>query len=134
MKYKMMVRYAVILLWTMASISAFAVNTSFEEVVKNVSDALKEGNAKKMAAFFDNNVNLSLKRDEGAYTKFQTELLLNDFFRTNKVNELKEVQRANNASTSFVVFSLKTSSKSYRVFLKFVQSSKEIRIAEIRIE
>lgn len=134
MKYKTMVRYAVILLWTMASISAFAVNTSFEEVVKNVSDALKEGNAKKMGAIFDNNVNLSLKGDEGAYTKFQTELLLNDFFRTNKVNELKEVQRANNASTSFVVFSLKTSSKSYRVFLKFVQSNKEIRIAEIRIE
>lgn len=134
MRYKMVAGYAVMLLWIMTSMSTFAVTTSFEEVVKKVSVALKEGNAKKMGAIFDNNVNVSLKGDEGAFTKFQAELLLNDFFRTNKVDELKEVQRANNASTSFVVFSLKTSSKSYRVFLKLLQSNKDFKIAEIRIE
>lgn len=134
MRCKMVFRYAVMLLWMIVSMSTFAINTSFEEVVKNASAALKEGNAKKLGAIFDNSVNLSVKREEGAYTKFQAELLLNDFFRINKVNELKEVQRANNASTSFVVFSLKANSKSYRVFLKFVQLNNEFKVAEIRIE
>ena len=130
----MVVGYVVMLLLTMTSMSTFAVTTSFEEVVEKVSIALKEGNAKKMGTIFNNNVNLSLKGDEGAFTKFQAELLLKDFFRTNKVDELKEVRRGNNASTSFVVFSLKTSSKSYRVFLKLLQSNKDFKVAEIRIE
>ncbi|MBD1425990.1 DUF4783 domain-containing protein [Sphingobacterium arenae] len=135
MGYNVVFKYAVLVLWCMSGMSAFAVNTSFEEVVENASTALKEGNAKKLAAIFDNSVNLSVKRDEGAFTKFQAELLLNDFFRTNKVDGLKEMQRANNSTTSFVVFSLKTNSTNYRVFIKFIQpNNKEFKIAEIRIE
>lgn len=135
MRCNMVYRYAVLVLWCMSGMSAFAMNTSFEEVVGNASKALQEGNAKKLAAIFDNSVNLSVKRDEGAFTKFQAELLLNDFFRTNKVDELKEMQRANNSTTSFVVFSLKANSTNYRVFIKFVQpNNKDFKIAEIRIE
>lgn|SRR5690606_29240637 len=134
MRNKTVFKAVVMMFLCVVSVSAFAINTSFEEMVKQTSVALKEGNAKKLSATFDNNVNLSLKREEGSFTKFQAELLLNDFFRTNKAVELKEVQRANNASTSFVVFSLKTSSKNYRVFVKFVQSSKEFKIAEVRID
>jgi len=119
----------------MAGMSAFAMNTSFDDAVKNASTALKEGDAKKLGAIFDNSVNLSVRRDEGAFTKFQAELLLSDFFRTNKVDGLKEVQRANNSTTSFVVFSMKANAKNYRVFIKFVQSNnKDFKIAEIRIE
>ena len=70
----MVVGYVVMLLWTMTSMSTFAVTTSFEEVVEKVSIALKEGNAKKMGTIFNNNVNLSVKGDEGAFTKFQAEL------------------------------------------------------------
>lgn len=135
MRYKVVFKYAVLVLWCMVGMSAFAMNTSFDDVVKNASTALKEGNAKKLADIFDSSVSLSVKRDEGAFTKFQAELLLNDFFRTNEVDGLKEEQRANNSTTSFVVFSLKTNSKNYRVFIKFVQSNnKDFKIAEIRIE
>ncbi len=135
MRYNMVFKYAVLVLWCMSGMSAFAMNTSFDEVVKNASTALKESNAKKLAAIFDNSVNLSVKRDEGAFTKFQAELLLNDFFRTNKVDELNEMQRANSSTASFVVFSLKANSTNYRVFIKFVQTNnKEFKIAELRIE
>ncbi|MBD1421914.1 DUF4783 domain-containing protein [Sphingobacterium chuzhouense] len=135
MRYKKMFKYAVIMFWCIAGMSAFAMNTSFDDVVKNASVALKEGNAKKLSDIFDNSVNLSVQRDEGAFTKFQAELLLNDFFRTNKVDGLKEVQRANNSTTSFVVFSLKANSKNYRVFIKFIQSNnKDFKVAELRIE
>lgn len=135
MRYNMVFKYTVLVLWCMSDMSAFAMNTSFDEVVKNASTALKESNAKKLAAIFDNSVNLSVKRDEGAFTKFQAELLLNDFFRTNKVDELNEMQRANSSTASFVVFSLKANSTNYRVFIKFVQTNnKEFKIAELRIE
>ncbi|MBD1431672.1 DUF4783 domain-containing protein [Sphingobacterium sp. DN00404] len=133
--YKEVFKYAVLVLWCMMGMLAFAMNTSFDDAVKNASAAIKEGNAKKLSAIFDNSVNLSVKQDEGAFTKFQAELLLNDFFQTNKVDGLKEEQRANTSTTSFVVFSLKANAKNYRVFIKFVQANnKDFKIAEIRIE
>lgn len=135
MKHNVVFRCAILVLWCVFGLSALAADTSFDEVIKSTSEALKEGNAKKLATVFDNSVNLSLKREEGAFTKFQAELLLNDFFRANKVDELKEMQRANNANTSFVVFSLKANSSRYRVFIKFVQvDNKGFKVAEIRIE
>ncbi|PRD56965.1 DUF4783 domain-containing protein [Sphingobacterium gobiense] len=135
MIYKVMRRCTFLVLCCMVGAPVLAMNTSFDEVVKSASIALKEGNAKKLANVFDNSVHLSVKRDEGAFTKFQAELLLNDFFRTNKVDAVKEVQRANNSTAAFAVFSLKSNSKNYRVFIKFVQSNnKEFKIAEIRIE
>lgn len=135
MRYKKVFKYAMVVLWCMMGVFAFAMDTSFDDAVKNASTALKEGDAKKLSAIFDNSVNLSIKREEGVFTKFQAELLLADFFRTNKVEELKEVQRANTSTTSFVVFSFKTNAKSYRVFIKLVQANnKDFKIAEIRIE
>ena len=114
---------------------SFAIDTSFDDVVRSTSAALKNSDTKRLSVIFDTSVNISLKREEGVYTKFQAELLLNDFFRTNKVGALKEMQRANNSSTSFVVYSMKANSNTYRVFIKFVQSkNKEFKIAEIRVE
>ena len=135
MSYKLVFAYVLVLIWSVAGASTFDTMVSFEEVVKNVSQSLKDADAKKLSTFFDNNVSLSLGRDEGSFTKFQAELLLSDFFQTNKVSELKEVQRANNASTSFVVFSMKAGSKNYRVFVKFILASNKVfKISEIRIE
>ncbi|PRD48593.1 DUF4783 domain-containing protein [Sphingobacterium haloxyli] len=135
MIYKVMRRCAFLAFCCLIGVSVLAMTTSFDEAVKSASMALKAGDAKKLAKIFDNSVHLSVKRDEGAFTKFQAELLLHDFFRTNKVDGLKEVQRANNSTAAFAVFSLKTNSKNYRVFIKFVQSNnKEFKVAEVRIE
>lgn len=135
MRYKRICKYAVVVLLSVLMTSAFAIRiSSFEDVLKNTSAALKKGDAKKLGGLFEESVNLSVKKEGGSFTKFQAELLLHDFFRSNKIIGLKEVQRGNNSSTSFVVFSLKTSSKSYRVFMKFTRSDNDFKIAELRIE
>ena len=135
MRYSEVFRNTVVILWCMVGMAGFAMNTSFDDVVKNTSTALREGDAKKLAAIFNSSVNLSIKKEEGVFTKFQAELLLNDFFRSNKVDGLKEEQRANNSSASFVVFSLRANAKNYRVFVKFIQANnKEFKIDEVRIE
>lgn len=135
MRSKEVFRYVLIISWCMVAIAGSAMSTSFADAVKNTSAALKEGSAKKLSALFNNTVSLSIKREEGTFTKFQAELLLNDFFRSNKVDGLKEEQRANNSSASFVVFSLRANAKNYRVFVKFIQANnKEFKIDEVRIE
>ena len=97
--------------------------------------ALKANNAKNIAAMFSQNVSLSIKNDSGHYSKFQAEVLLSDFFRSAKALETKQVQRTNRSGSSFyIVYQMKTSQGSFRVFAKFNQSGGEATITELRIE
>src|SRR5690606_41950771 len=93
MRSKEVFRYLLIVSWCMVAIAGSALSTSFGGAGKNTSAALKEGNAKKLSGLFSNTVNLSIKREEGTFTKFQAELLLQEFFRSNKVNERSEERR-----------------------------------------
>ncbi len=125
-----------ILLLAFVSFSSLQVSAKnpFEIVVSSLATALKTGNAKELSAHFMNNVSLSLKRDERVYTRFQAELLINDFFRSNKVTQLKELQRAKSSTNSFVVFSLRTNTSTYRVFVKLIESNNIYRVSEFRVE
>ena len=106
----------------------------FDELVEEISSSLKVGNAKKVSNAFANSLTLAVKREDGTYTKFQAELLLDEFFRSNKVEQLKELQRVNNSSNSYIVFSLKTNKSTYRVFVKLSRNNKEFQVVEMRIE
>lgn|SRR5690606_9893278 len=131
----LMVRaFCVAILTSAYSLSYAFTSTSFEDTVKEITAVLKTGSAKRLSAHFSNNLHLSIKSDEGSYTKFQAELLLEDFFRTNKVTGLKEVQRARSSSSAFVVFSLQSGGNVYRVFIKIVQNNEQFEITELRIE
>ncbi|GHE23146.1 hypothetical protein GCM10017764_01140 [Sphingobacterium griseoflavum] len=107
---------------------------SFDDLVEQLSSALRAGNAKKVGSNFASNLTLSVKREDGSYTKFQAELLLDEFFRSNKVEQLKELQRVNNSSNSYVVFSLKSNQSTYRIFVKVVSANTKFQIVEMRIE
>lgn len=106
----------------------------FDAVVEEISSSLKVGNAKKLSNVFSNNLTLSVKKDDGTYSKFQAELLLEDFFRSNKVEQLKRLQCVNNAPNSYIVFSLKTAKSTYRVFIKLSSVNKRFQVVELRIE
>ena len=125
--------YGVLLSAVLSSFYAFSV-TTFDEVVSLAYSSIKTGNAKQLSDTFSNSVSLSVKGDEGVYTKFQVELLLDDFFRNNKVDEIKEVQRSNNSSSSFAVFSITSGKTTYRIFMKFFVKDKAFKISEFRIE
>jgi len=98
-------------------------------------DAFKNNNAKGISSFFGQNVSLSIKNDSGHYSKFQAELMLSDFFRSNKTQDIKKVQQTNRNNSSFyIVYQLKASSGTYRLFFKFNHIDGESQITELRIE
>src|SRR5690606_16192192 len=135
MRSKEVFRYVLIVSWCMVAIAGSAMSTSFADAGKNTSAALKEGNAKKLSALFSNTVNLSIKREEGSYTKFQAELLLQEFFRSTKVNGLKVVEQAKSSTTSFIEFTITSNSKICRVFVIFIPANNtDLKIDKMRIE
>ncbi len=52
-------------------------------MVRDISRAIERGNARDMAKFFGTNVDLSMPRAEGTFSKSQTEIILRDFFSRN---------------------------------------------------
>ncbi len=100
-----------------------------------ILEALKSGHAKDIAKYFNSNLSLSLKSDAGHYSKFQGEMILSDFFRSNKTSEVKLIQRTNKSNNSYyMVCQLKANQKGYRVFVKFNILDGEPKITEFRID
>lgn len=98
-------------------------------------EAFKANNAKAIADLFGQNVSLSIKNDSGYYSKFQAEVILADYFRSNKTTEIKQVQRTNRSNNNFyIVYQLKSPNATYRVFAKFNQQNGVPTILELRIE
>ncbi len=52
-------------------------------MVRDISRAIERGNARDMAKFFGTNVDLSMPRAEGTFSKSQSEIILRDFFGRN---------------------------------------------------
>lgn len=113
------------------------VNTSFDfsEVRNGLLQGLRNANAKEVSSFFAPNVSITIKNETGYYSKFQAEMVLGDFFRANKPVEVKQVQRISGSTSNYyIIYQFKTSSDSYRIFARFMDSSGTHQISELRIE
>lgn len=108
---------------------------SFGDIQGNVTQALRTGNAKELASRFYDNISITIKNETGYYSKFQAEMVLNDFFRANRPNGVKQIQRiSNNKTNYYIIYQLSTTSQTYRVFVRYVESDNKFRISELRIE
>lgn len=96
---------------------------------------LKNGNAKGLVKHFSSSVNLSIDKDEGYYSKFQSELILEDFFRSNKPEEVKQIQKiAQTSNNQYLIYQLQTKSRKFRIFLKMNMVDNEMKVIEMRVE
>ncbi len=55
-----------------------------DRMVEDLSRAIQRGNARDISRYFSNNVDLSMPRAEGTFSKSQSEMILRDFFSRNK--------------------------------------------------
>ena len=107
----------------------------FDSLTNSIRAALRAGNAKELVRNFANNVNITVKKQDGLYSRFQAELIIEDFFRTNPVKKKKKKKKVLTTPINFfVVYSLKTNTANYRVFVKFSEIDKEAKVVEFRLE
>lgn len=100
-----------------------------------VIQGLKGNNAKALTKSFSSSVTLSIHREEQVVTRFQSELLLSDFFRQHKVTEVKRVTaEGNSPSNRYFIYSIKTTKRNFRVLVKVIELKGAASISELRIE
>ncbi|MGJ1197291.1 DUF4783 domain-containing protein [Sphingobacterium spiritivorum] len=106
-----------------------------QDIAENILSSLRAGNSKDLAKNFASTVSVAVKQEDGVYSKFQAELILNEFFRQNKPSSARIMQKMNsNSSNAYYVFSLKTQREQYRVFTKLIENNDVLYISEIRFE
>ena len=62
-----------------------------EDVMTNVKTQLKSGDAKEIARYFNDIIEISIDGEKGSYSKTQGEFVLKDFFKRNPPTDFQKV-------------------------------------------
>lgn len=105
------------------------------KISSDLTNAIKSGNAQKVATFFGKSVDLSLPGNEGVYSKTQAQLILKNFFTKNKPSAFKIVHSGDSKNNShYSIGNLSTSAGLYRVYLLYKESGGQTTLLELKIE
>jgi hypothetical protein len=113
----------------------FQVLVATAGTIENIATAIQSGNAKELAKFFDNNVDITVYNKEEMYSKTQAEMVVRDFFSKNTPTSFKIIHKGtSNQGSEYAIGTLITSVGSFRTYIYVKQKSTGYTIQEIRFE
>ncbi len=101
---------------------------------KVVLDALMNSDAKRLSNLFTSSIKISILKDEQIANKYQAELIVSDFFKNNKLIEIKRLPQPKNISINCLVYEVRTVKGRQRIFMKIVNLKNKDHISEFRVE
>lgn len=103
--------------------------------IDDVVAAMRSGDASQLSRYFDNRIDISLPGKSDNYSKSQGEMILKDFFTSNKVKSFQIKHRGENKDGSlFCVGTLQTSNGNYRTKFFMKQKGEQQVVQEIGFE
>ncbi|HEY9342727.1 MAG TPA: DUF4783 domain-containing protein [Hanamia sp.] len=103
---------------------------SFTEIL----NAIKSGDAKEVAKYFDNTVEITISEKSNSYSKSQAQLVLHDFFKSNSVKNFEVIHKSENASSQYCIGNLITNNGLFRTTIYMKQKGDKQVVQEIRFE
>ncbi|MQP29022.1 DUF4783 domain-containing protein [Sphingobacterium faecium] len=114
---------------------SFMITPNMADLNDTLLVELRTGNAKNIARFFGSNITLSILNEDGLYSKYQAEMLLQGFLSKNKPSAVKLLQKITNKTNySYYVYQLSSNKNLFRVFIKISLSKSGQTIEEFRVE
>ena len=77
----------IILLAVTTTISASLLFYQTDDIIPQISSAIKSGEASSVSKYFNSTLDLTTPESEGTYSKTQAEMILKDFFTKNRSEE-----------------------------------------------
>jgi len=109
-----------------------------DKTTDNIPDviisALKKGNAKELAKYFNQNVELVILNQEDVYSKAQAELIIKDFFAKNTPTDFSVLHQGGKEGARYAVGEIKTSNGNFRIFFLLKIVNEQPYIHQFRIE
>lgn len=105
------------------------------DITKEVSTALKSGNAKSISEHFTSNVDITILNDENMYAKDQATVKLDKFFASNKPSSFTIKHKGTSKlDDQYRIGELVTDKGTYRVTFFMKKSGETMKIKQIRVE
>ena len=94
---------SIILALTTAIILSFGSIFSNQKVPQAIFYAIENGDAKNLAIFFNQNIDLIIVEKSGIYNKRQAEILVKDFFKNNEPVYFEVIEQKELHNSSFAI-------------------------------
>ena len=115
-------------------IQLFSFSQDKGDIPSGINLALKEGNAKELSNYMNNNVEMVIIDKEGIYNKVQAEMILKDFFAKNPPRKFSLLHQGGKADSKYGIGNLITSDNTYRVYFLLKMTNGKSLIHQFRIE
>lgn len=128
-----MKKATVILLLFLVSIHSFAWS---QALIDEIDRTFNESNTAIIQPYFDGIVEISIDDKNTSYSRSQAQMVLNDFFKKNKVKEFTLTNQGSSGNNIYYIGSMRTGSSKYLVYIYAKKNNKENKeyIQELRIQ
>lgn len=103
-------------------------------VPEGLSAAIKAGNSREFARYFNTNIELVLPNTEDVYSKTQAELIIKDFFTKNTPANFVILHQGGKETSRYAIGTLTTNTGVFRVYFLLRIQGGEALIHQLRIE
>lgn len=105
------------------------------QIPPEIYTSLKTGNAKTLSAFFNQNVELVVLKNDNVYSKAQAQQIVAEFFTTNIPESFEKLHDGGKEGSKYVIGNLKTKNGTlYRVYFLLKQTEGKDYIHQLKIE
>ncbi len=108
-------------------------NFLFGQIPVQIGSGLKTGNAKMVASYFNDNIELVILEKENVCSKEQGEMILSDFFSKNKPTDFKITHQGGTDSV-YGIGKLQTTGTNFRIYFMLKTFANKPLIVQLRIE
>jgi hypothetical protein len=123
------------LISTLAAVILLTVPLLAQTVDEHIATAIRMGNHKELARYFDAKVDMAVLNKENSYSKAQAELIIKEFFEKNRVSAYQVIHRGKSRDgAQYTIGSLTTSSGTYRTYVLTKGEAEKNRIQQLRFE
>ncbi|MEE4178039.1 MAG: DUF4783 domain-containing protein [Bacteroides sp.] len=125
-----------ILLYVMFVLPVLPAFGQTDAMAREISQAIRQGNAREMSKYFGQNVDLTLPGSEGTFSKSQAEVILRNFFSKNAPKELSVNHQGNSRDGSvYVIGTLQTrNGQTFRTYFLLKKVSDTFRLHQVQFE
>jgi len=111
---------------------AIALTGQAQNIFAPMKDAVKAGNAKDLAKYFNASIDLNLEGEVNTYSKAQAEFVIRDFFKKHTPGDFSIVHTgASKGGLQFAIGKYQSGTDSYNVLMRVREVDKSYLIHEM---
>lgn len=113
----------------------FLIMATTDSNLDSIAQAIRTGNAKSLAAYFDTTVEVKINDKEGAYSKAQAEQVVKDFFVKNPPKGFSFMHDGQSGGNAYyAIGSLTTAGGKFRTYVYLKKKGEAYFIQELSFE